>query len=239
MEENPNDIVLCGCVCCRSQTRQRRRIAEDHVRRYGAEDFDQYATWFESQVEGMSTGISQRPHFEMTPDPRAALVHHRDARRQAMAGVASTSADHIIGSDIEIDDIEKDEGFETGIEDMLNDFFCDVLPGEDVGVNEEAKKRQERESEIKEQCNKLLFEGAKVSKLRVLLGLLNLQTIYGWSDVSVTALFQLLRKILPEGNCMPESRTEAKKTLATLGLDYEGIHACPNDHVLFKKELAN
>ncbi|MCO5608035.1 hypothetical protein L7F22_062238 [Adiantum nelumboides] len=71
-----------------------------------------------------------------------------------------------------------------------------------------------------------------------LLGLLNLQTIYGWSDVSVTALFQLLQKILPEGNCMPESRNAAKKTLATLGLDYESIHACPNDHVLFRKELA-
>ena len=106
-------------------------------------------------------------------------------------------------------------------------------------MNEEAKKRQERESRIKEQCNKLLYKGEKVSKLRVLLGLLNLQTIYGWSDVSVIALFQLLHKILPEGNCMLESRTEAKKTLATLGLDYEGIHACHNDYVFFRKEIAN
>ena len=38
---------------------------------------------------------------------------------------------------------------------------------------------------------------------------------------------------------MPESHNEAKKKLATLGLDYECIHACPNDHVLFRKELAN
>ena len=38
---------------------------------------------------------------------------------------------------------------------------------------------------------------------------------------------------------MPKSQTEAKKTLATLGLDYEVIHTCPNDHVLFGKELAN
>ena len=38
---------------------------------------------------------------------------------------------------------------------------------------------------------------------------------------------------------MPESHTEAKKTLASLGLDYKGIHACPNDHVLLRKELAN
>ena len=78
-----------------------------------------------------------------------------------------------------------------------------------------------------------------MSKLCVLLGLLNLQIIYGWSDVSVTTLFQLLRKILPEGNYMLESRSKAKKTLGTLGLDYECIHACPNDHVLFSKGLAN
>ncbi|MCO5578738.1 hypothetical protein L7F22_032583 [Adiantum nelumboides] len=121
---------------------------------------------------------------------------------------------------------------------MLNDFFCDILSVEDVIVDDEAKKRQEREDEIKEQCSKLLYEGARVSRLRVLLGLLNLQTIYGWSYVSVIALFQLLQKILPEGNCMPESRNAAKKTLATLGLDYESKHACPNDHVLFRKELA-
>ena len=71
-------------------------------------------------------------------------------------------------------------------------------------MKEEAKKRQECEFQIKEQCIKLLYKGEKVSKLCALLGLINLQTIYGWSDVSVTALFQLLHKILPEGNCMPE-----------------------------------
>ena len=72
----------------------------------------------------MNTG---EPRLEMMPDPRAVSVHHRDARPQALGGVASTSADPVIGPDIETDDIEKDEGFETGIEDMLNDWFCDVL----------------------------------------------------------------------------------------------------------------
>ena len=84
-----------------------------------------------------------------------------------------------------------------------------------------------------------MYKGEEVSKLCVWLGFLNLQTIYGWSNVSVTTLFQLLHKILPKGNCMPESCNEAKKTLITLGLDYKGIHACPNDHVLYRKDLAN
>ena len=103
---------------------------------------------------------------------------------------------------------------------MLNDFFCDVLPREDLGVQKEAKKRQQAcESKIKEQCKKILYEWEKVSKLCVLLGLPNLQTIYGWSDVSVTVLFQLLHKILLEGSYMQESCTKAKKKLVTLGLD--------------------
>ena len=129
---------------------------------------------------------------------------------------------------------------EEGILDMLHDFFCDELPHEERGVvDKEAKNKQERESEIKEQCNKMLYEGEKVSKVLVLLSLLNLQTIYGWSDISVLTLFQLLHKILLEENCMPESHQVAKKMLTMLGLDYKSIHSCPNDHPLFQKELAN
>ena len=68
-------------------------------------------------------------------------MHDREARRQALGGVASTSTNLFIALEMGAYDIEEeDQGFETGIEDMLNDFFCDVLPQEDVGVKEEAKK---------------------------------------------------------------------------------------------------
>ena len=122
---------------------------------------------------------------------------------------------------------------------MLNLFFCSVLLQEVVEMNEEAKKIQEHELTIKEKCKKLLYKGAKFEELHVLLGLLNLQTIYNGSNVSVTTLFQLLCKILPKGNYFLKSHNEAKKALATLGLEYEGIHAFLNDHVLFRKDLAN
>ncbi|MCO5588647.1 hypothetical protein L7F22_042604 [Adiantum nelumboides] len=104
-----------------------------------------------------------------------------------MAGVPGTSAaatGPLTGTKMDTEDMDKDSRFEEGIEDMLNDFFCDILSVEDIITDEEAKKRQEHEDEIKEQCSKLLYEGARVSRLRVLLGLLNLQTIYGWSDVN-------------------------------------------------------
>ena len=49
----------------------------------------------------------------------------------------------------------------------------------------------------------------------------------------------MVKQILLEGNCMLKSQSATKKILRTLELDYDSIHACPNDHVLFKKELAN
>ena len=42
--------------------------------------------------------------------------------------------------------------------------------------------------------------------------------------------------MFPEGNEMASSTYEAKKILRSLGLDYEKIHACPNDCILYRKE---
>ena len=139
---------MCACVRCKFQTRRRRRIAEEHVRKYGAEDITQYRAWFDAQVQGQTHASAG---LDMTPDPRAASMHHKEARRQAVAGQASTPADPATVIEMDTEDVEEAPDFEEGIEDMLNDFFCDVLPNEDLIVDEEAQKRKERESEIKEQ----------------------------------------------------------------------------------------
>ena len=38
-------------------------------------------------------------------------------------------------------------------------------------------------------------------------------------------------------NKLSLSMYEAKKTLNTLGMEYEKIHACPNDCILYRNEL--
>ncbi|RVW31767.1 hypothetical protein CK203_102030 [Vitis vinifera] len=43
--------------------------------------------------------------------------------------------------------------------------------------------------------------------------------------------------MLPLNNELPLSMYEAKKTLNTLGMEYEKIHACPNDCILYRNEL--
>ncbi|KAL6289134.1 hypothetical protein ACE6H2_006644 [Prunus campanulata] len=72
-----------------------------------------------------------------------------------------------------------------------------------------------------------LYPGCrKYTKLSALVKLYNLKAKHGMSD----------GEFLPEGNTIPASMYEAKKTLCALGLSYEKIHACPNDCILYRKE---
>jgi hypothetical protein len=68
--------------------------------------------------------------------------------------------------------------------------------------------------------------------------LLNLKIMHGVSNVFMDEVFSLLRKeLLPRGNKMPTTTYEAFKSIKTLGLNYDSIHACPNGCVLFKDNL--
>ena len=52
-------------------------------------------------------------------------------------------------------------------------------------------------------------------------------------------VYTLLKNhILPTQNIMSSCRDDARKILQKLGVDYETIHACLNDCVLFRKEYA-
>ena len=74
----------------------------------------------------------------------------------------------------------------------------------------------------------------KYTKLSALVKLYNLKARYGWSDKGFSELLQLLRDMLPLNNEMPLSMYEAKKTFSALGMEYQKIHACPNDCILYR-----
>ena len=44
--------------------------------------------------------------------------------------------------------------------------------------------------------------------------------------------------MLLEGHCVPNTLEKVQKVVRDLGLDYQKIHACVNDCVLFRKEYA-
>ena len=66
--------------------------------------------------------------------------------------------------------------------------------------------------------------------------LYNLKAKHGWTDSSFSELLSLVNELFPEGNLMPTSMYDAKKTLSTLGMGYTKIHACPNDCILYMGE---
>jgi len=76
------------------------------------------------------------------------------------------------------------------------------------------------------------------TRLLAVLGLVNLKARFGWSDRSFTELLVLLKNMLPEDNILPKSHYEAKKILCPIGMEYQKIHACPNDCILYKNEFA-
>lgn len=89
------------------------------------------------------------------------------------------------------------------MEEMLDAF--DQLDADtmhlDSNVDEQEDSEQEEQNSREEQIEQeeevmrklarlLLYEGAKIYVLRALLAMLNLQSIFGWSDTSVSALFK-------------------------------------------------
>ena len=89
-------------------------------------------------------------------------------------------------------------------------------------------------------AEKSIYPGCtRFTKLSALLRLYNLKAKHGWSDKSFSELLSLLGELLPKDNEMPSSFYEAKKTLCSLGMPYEKIHACPNDCILYRKKFEN
>ena len=89
-------------------------------------------------------------------------------------------------------------------------------------------------------AEKPLYPGCRnFTKLFALIKLYNLKARFGWSDKSFSKLLEMLGNMLPINNELPLSMYEAKKTLNTLGMEYEKIHACPNDCILYRNELKN
>ena len=92
---------------------------------------------------------------------------------------------------------------------------------------------------LQSDSKKPLYTGCKnsLALLSVVLSLVNVKARYGWSDKSFTLLLQVVHDMLPNENMLPKSYYQAKKILCLMGVEYQKIHACPNDCILHKNEF--
>ncbi|XP_045831587.1 uncharacterized protein LOC123922980 [Trifolium pratense] len=133
--------------------------------------------------------------------------------------VATPSVSHRESGSVDIDD---------RLEDMMRD------------IGEDSFKRAHVYETLCSDKDEPLYPGCtNFTRLSAVLKLFNLKAKNGWTDKSFTELLELLIQMLPEGNVMPNRYYEAKKVLCPMGLEYEKIHACPNDCILYRKEFVN
>jgi hypothetical protein len=83
-----------------------------------------------------------------------------------------------------------------------------------------------------------LFNDSPTKRLQAIIMLFNVCNIFGVLNACVDELLKLLfYDLLSKENIWPPSHYKAKKLVRTLDLSYNTIHACSNDHCLFKNEL--
>ncbi|MCO5598267.1 hypothetical protein L7F22_052359 [Adiantum nelumboides] len=96
----------------------------------------------------------------------------------------------------ESDEDPSDMMLESEMNDMVEAIFEATDPTAD---------------DMKQEARTALYEGSRISRLKTVLALLNLQASFGWSDKSVTELFRLLKNhILPPQNTMASCRDDAE-----------------------------
>ena len=124
--------------------------------------------------------------------------------------------------------VEVEFDMSDHLEEMLNEMGPSVI--------EEAVEGFES---LVSDAGKFLYPGSKHTRLSAVLKLFTLKAKHGWTNISFTKLLELLVELLPEGNTLPVKHYDAKKVLCPIGMEVKRIHVCPNDCVLFRKELAN
>lgn len=138
----------------------------------------------------------------------------------------------------------RNEEMHANMQQLINDAFGHIyddvlmsdgndLPNTPVsGPNLEA---QEFYKLVKD-SEKTLWPGCELSQLSLLVLLFNIKSMNKWTDKSFGDLLDILHIAIPNGNELPKNFYEAKKVVSKFGLDYEKIHACPNNCQLFWKD---
>ncbi|XP_070660442.1 uncharacterized protein [Malus domestica] len=126
------------------------------------------------------------------------------------------------------------------------DEFKDSLDEEGVGPFTEPSIREGRPEEVEtffrllEEAYQDLWPGCKeFKKLEAVVRLYQIKCLSRMPDEIFTTLLELIKRMLPEGDYLPESCYKAKKLIIDLGLTYVKIDACPNDCMIYWKDTSD
>jgi hypothetical protein len=125
--------------------------------------------------------------------------------------------------------------------DLVSALIRGAIHGEIVGGNnEEPNESAKKFLELLDEAKNVLYPGCQeATKISFIVRLFQIKCMFGLSNGALEAILHLFSIVLPEGHCIPNTLDKVQKVVRDLGLDYQKIHACVNDCVLFRKDYAS
>ena len=235
------DKILCPCVNCGNKATQNYDEVKTHLRCDGI--LQGYTKWvchgeeYDSPSFAFAPMSNNNNNFHIPGFPVNSDVEGSNRRLHDISGLLSAifpMADSFqslsSASDGELDGVQSEfENLEPGMAENVNTRSAD----------DDAMREQDIYASFLEEANTDLYPGcATYSRLSFLVTLYHMKVLHGWSQESFTQLLGVLSVAFPQIN-LPKKYYEVKKSIRGLGLDYEKIHACPRDCMLFRGERAN
>ncbi|XP_073224870.1 uncharacterized protein [Cicer arietinum] len=202
-DELENGEIICPCKRCGFKKPQSKSVMYDHLK---CKPFPKgYTLW----------------------------VNHEESIGETST-ISPISISNIVQDTVVVDD---------HMQNMINDAFGVEDHANEVPIESNAEKEknasQQRYEEAKEyyelsrEGEKPLYEGCvKYSRLSFLVKLYHIKCLCGMADKAMTMVLELLKDAFEFAN-IPNSFYEAKKTITKLGLNYEKIHVCRNNCMLY------
>ncbi|KAL6214121.1 hypothetical protein ACLB2K_013559 [Fragaria x ananassa] len=135
-----------------------------------------------------------------------------------------------------------DSMHDNGAKSESESFHGEPRMGEndvEIGESEDEEMSEDSNEFLKfvEDGDQPLYHGYDhTTKMNFLVESFNWKAKHVLSDACYGDFLEFIKGLLHEENLVPLTVNDAKKTLSVLGMDYEKIHACPNDCIFYRGE---
>ena len=227
------DRILCPCVNCRNKGMQSYDGVKTHLRCDGI--LQGYTKWVchgedYSEPSFAFAHVSDNSgNFSIPGIPRNVVGEGKHGRMDDMPGLLS-DVFAMANSCESLSSTSDGELYGVEFENMVPNSV------EDENADAQTRKKPNTYASFLGDANTKLYPGCKAfSKLSFLITLYHMKCLHGWSQESFATLLGVLSDALPQAQ-LAKKYYEVQKIIRGLGLDYEKIHACPNDCMLFRGE---
>lgn len=164
-----------------------RRITRQHIEEYGEwQGPSRHDSSDDDHEVFRRNALETMPHYSVVGGRQRRAARVQQEELQSTIAEQQPAFDERAHESYESnEDVEDNNMEDEHMEEMLHDFFGAHVPHDRGEDNNEGN-----ESTLQDAAKTPLYEGSQYSILRACLEILNLQTMYGWSNASVTSLLQ-------------------------------------------------